>query len=104
MSVEQNEPTEPTGEPGPIPPSGVHPDLLDWARQTFKMEEFLTELREFEAGRSAPLESFIADLEALVSGSVGGPALYHVSYSCLVQQRLRELVGAERARGSSWRP
>ena len=70
MSSEQSEPTGPTGDPGPIPPSGVHPDLLDYARQTFNLEEYLVAVRQAEAeGGALPLEAFIGELEALARGS-----------------------------------
>ena len=55
----------PAEQPVPVP---IPPDLLEWARQTFDAEEFLEGVREIEATGGAPLESFIADIEARVRG------------------------------------
>ena len=52
--------------PAPVP---VPPDLLAWARQTFDAREFLDGVREIEATGGEPLESFIAEVEAVVRGS-----------------------------------
>lgn len=52
--------------PAPIP---VPPDLLAWARQTFDAREFLDGVREIEATGGQPLESFVAEVEAVVRGS-----------------------------------
>lgn len=63
-----SEPTPPanssTPEPSPVPPA-----LLEWARQTFDVEEYMNGVREIEATGGAPLESFIAEIEAVVRGS-----------------------------------
>ena len=62
-------PTElpnPAAAPAPVP---IPPELLAWAQQTFDACEFLDGVREIEATGGAPLESFIADIEAQVRGS-----------------------------------
>ncbi|MGL4461789.1 MAG: hypothetical protein ACRDD1_03655 [Planctomycetia bacterium] len=55
-----------TEPPAPVP---VPPELLAWARQTFDAQEFLDGVREIEATGGEPLESFIAEVEAVVRGS-----------------------------------
>jgi hypothetical protein len=42
---------------------------LAWARQTFDAREFLDGVREIEATGGQPLESFVAEVEAVVRGS-----------------------------------
>ncbi len=59
----------PGPEGAPFPVERPHPDLLEWARQTFDMEEFMAGVREIEAGRGLRLEDFIDELEAIVRGS-----------------------------------
>jgi hypothetical protein len=61
-----SEPIPPSEPPSPIP---VHPDLLAWAQQTLDVQEVLEELREMKATGGEPLESFIAEIEAVVRGS-----------------------------------
>lgn len=65
MPSEPMPPAEPF-VPGPAP---VPPELLEWARQTFDTQEFLEGVREIEATGGKPLESFIAEVEAVVRGS-----------------------------------
>ncbi|HWY87782.1 MAG TPA: hypothetical protein VNX28_13715 [Gemmataceae bacterium] len=48
----------------PFPRERVPPEIMEWARQTFDEEEFLTQVRENEATGDLPLEDFIAELEA----------------------------------------
>ena len=52
----------------PNPPFRIHPvppELLEFTRQTFDMEEFLAELREAEAeGSGLQLEDFIDEIKA----------------------------------------
>ena len=42
----------------------IPPEIVEWARQTFDEEEFLTHVREIEATGGMRLEDFIAELEA----------------------------------------
>ncbi len=48
----------------PCPREGIPPEILEWARQTFDEQEFLTHVREIEATGGLRLEDFIAELEA----------------------------------------
>jgi hypothetical protein len=48
----------------PYPREKVPPEILEWARQTFNEQEFLTQVREIEAKGGLRLEDFIAELEA----------------------------------------
>jgi hypothetical protein len=48
----------------PFPRERVPPEIMEWARQTFDEEGFLTQVREIEATRGLPLEDFIAEVEA----------------------------------------
>jgi hypothetical protein len=50
----------------PFPREPIPPEIVEWARQTFDEEEFLTHIREIEATGGLRLEDFIAELEALV--------------------------------------
>ncbi len=53
---------DPPEPPFPIQP--VPPELLEYARQTFNMEEFLAELRQMEAeGGGLQLEDFIDEIK-----------------------------------------
>ncbi len=63
-----SEPSPPAEPPVPAP-APVPPELLAWARQTFDPREFLEGVREIEATGGEPLESFIAEVEAMVRGS-----------------------------------
>jgi hypothetical protein len=47
-----------------LPRERIPPEILEWARQTFDEEDFLTQVREIEAMGGLQLEDFIADLEA----------------------------------------
>jgi hypothetical protein len=49
---------------GPFPREPIPPEIVEWARQTFDEEEFLTHVREIEATGGLRLEDFIAELEA----------------------------------------
>lgn len=60
MKHDQPNPSE------PFPRETIPPDILEWARQTFDMEDFLAQVREIEATGGVRLEDFIADLEAQV--------------------------------------
>ena len=51
---------------GPFPREPIPPEIVEWARQTFDEEEFLTHVREIEATGGLRLEDFIAELEARV--------------------------------------
>ena len=54
---------DPPNPPFPIEP--VPPELLEYARQTFNLEEFLAELREVEAeGGVLELADFIDEIKA----------------------------------------
>ena len=48
----------------PFPHESIPPDMVEWARQTFDKEEFLSNVREIEATGGLQLEDFIAELEA----------------------------------------
>lgn len=50
----------------PFPRKAIPPDIVEWARQTFDEEEFLSQVREIEATGGLQLEDFIAELEARV--------------------------------------
>jgi len=60
MKHDQPNPSE------PFPREAIPPDILEWARQTFDMEDFLAQVREIEATGGVRLEDSIADLEAQV--------------------------------------
>jgi hypothetical protein len=47
-----------------FPRETIPPEILEWARQTFDKEEFLTQLREIEETGGLQLEEFLAELEA----------------------------------------
>lgn len=47
-----------------LPREKIPPEILEWARQTFNEEEFLTQVRDIEATGGLKLEDFIAELEA----------------------------------------
>jgi hypothetical protein len=53
-----------SNQPEPFPRETIPPEILEWARQTFDEEEFLTQVREIEATGRLPLEDFIAEIEA----------------------------------------
>jgi hypothetical protein len=57
-------PRDPSNPPEPFPHESIPPEILEWARQTFNEEEFLTHVREIEATGGLRLEDFIAELEA----------------------------------------
>jgi hypothetical protein len=48
----------------PFPREPMPPEIVEWARQTFDEEEFLTRVREIEATGGLQLEDFIAEVEA----------------------------------------
>jgi hypothetical protein len=48
----------------PFPRERIPPEILEWARQTFDEEEFLTQVRQIEATGGLALEDFVAELEA----------------------------------------
>ncbi len=48
----------------PFPREAIPPEIVEWARQTFDKEEFLSGLREIEATGGLKLEDFIAEVEA----------------------------------------
>ncbi|MBY0526157.1 MAG: hypothetical protein K2R98_22375 [Gemmataceae bacterium] len=55
---------EPSNPSEPFPRERIPPEILEWARQTFNEEEFLTQVREIETTGGLPLEDFIAEIEA----------------------------------------
>ncbi len=60
MMPDQSNPSE------PFPRERIPPEILEWARQTFDEEDFLTQVREIEATGGLRLEEFLAELEARV--------------------------------------
>ncbi len=56
--------TDPSNGSEPPPGDRIPPEILEWARQTFGEEAFLTHVREMEAKGGLRLEDFIAELEA----------------------------------------
>lgn len=50
----------------PFPREPIPPEIVEWARQTFDEEQFLTHVREIESQGGLRLEDFIAELEARV--------------------------------------
>lgn len=58
MKADQSNPSE------PFPRERISLEILEWARQTFDEEDFLTQVREIEATGGLALEDFIAELEA----------------------------------------
>jgi hypothetical protein len=56
--------SEPSNPNEPCPRERIPPEILEWARQTFDEQEFLTHVREIEATGGLRLEDFIAELEA----------------------------------------
>lgn len=62
MTPEQSNQSE------PFPRERIPPEILEWARQTFDEEEFLTQVREIETTGGMPLEAFIAEIEARARG------------------------------------
>jgi len=50
----------------PFPRQTIPPEIVEWARQTFDEQEFLTHIREIEATGGVQLEAFIAEVEARV--------------------------------------
>jgi hypothetical protein len=55
--------------PEPFPREPIDPDFLEWARQTFDMEEFMQGVREIEAGGGVRFEDFFPEIEAIARGS-----------------------------------
>ena len=51
----------------PVPREPILPEILEWARQTFDEQEFLTHVREIEVTGGLQLEDFIAELETRAS-------------------------------------
>jgi len=45
------------------------PEMLEEARRTFDVEEYLAGVREIEAGRGVQIDDLIAELEQRVHGS-----------------------------------
>jgi hypothetical protein len=62
MEPKQSNPSQ------PFPRERIPPEILEWARQTFDEEEFLTQVREIEATGGLALEDFIAEIEARARG------------------------------------
>ena len=58
MNPDPSQPSE------PFPREKIPPDLLEWARQTLDVEDFLKQLREIEQTGGLALEDFIAEVEA----------------------------------------
>ncbi len=58
MKPDQSNPSE------PFPHQAVPPEIMEWARQTFDKDEFLTNVHEIEATGGLQLEEFFAELEA----------------------------------------
>ena len=51
--------------PEPFPREAIPREIVEWARQTFDEQEFLTRVHEIEAsGGGVQLEDFIAEIEA----------------------------------------
>jgi hypothetical protein len=48
----------------PCPRESIPPEILEWARQTFDEQEFLSRIREIEATGGLQLQDFIAEVEA----------------------------------------
>jgi len=69
MQPDQSNPYE------PCPREKIPPEILEWARQTFDEQEFLTQLREIEATGGVRLEDFIAQLEARATSKRATPRL-----------------------------
>jgi hypothetical protein len=61
MKPEQSNPSE------PFPHEAILPDIVEWARQTFDEDEFLTGVREIETTGGLQLEDFITEVEARAS-------------------------------------
>ena len=55
---------EPSNPSEPFPRETIPPEIVEWARQTFDEEEFLTQVREIEATGGLSLANFIAEIEA----------------------------------------
>ena len=47
----------------------VPPEILDWARQTFDLEDFMKDVRAIEAGGGKELHEFIGEIEARLRSS-----------------------------------
>ena len=58
--------SHPPNPPESFPREPIPPEIVEWARQTFDEEQFLTHVREIEATGGRKLEDFIAELEARV--------------------------------------
>ena len=61
MKPEQSNPSE------PFPHEVIPPDIVEWARQTFDEDEFLTCVREIETTGGLQFEDFITEVEARAS-------------------------------------
>jgi hypothetical protein len=61
MKPEQFNPSE------RFPHESIPPDIVEWARQTFDEDEFMTRVREIETTGGLQLEDFIAQVEARAS-------------------------------------
>ena len=57
MKPERSNPSE------PFPHEPISPDIVEWARQTFDEDEFLTDIREIETTGGLQLEDFITEAE-----------------------------------------
>jgi hypothetical protein len=55
--------SDPANPSEPFPRERIPPEILEWARQTFDQEEFLTHVREIETTGGLRLEDFIAEIE-----------------------------------------
>jgi hypothetical protein len=66
------------GRAGPPPPPEVAgwvierptPEMLEEARRTFDVEEYLAGVREIEAGGGVQIDDLIAELERRLDGNV----------------------------------
>lgn len=50
--------------PADIPRSPLSPEIIEWARQTIDMDDFMAQVREIESTGGRELKDFIADIEA----------------------------------------
>jgi hypothetical protein len=56
----------PPSPPEHIPRDPIPPDIVEWARQTFDEEQFLTHVRDIETSGGWKLEDFLSELESRV--------------------------------------
>jgi hypothetical protein len=55
---------DPSNQSEPFPRERTPREIVEWARQTFDKEEFLTLVREIEATEGLQMEGFIVEIEA----------------------------------------